>query len=73
MLLWWDGLTMIEKRIPSNKDTLIRTAEIAFLSQATAGSALSGSSAGASNTKTDSKLSNDRQKSEENQKNKDKS
>lgn len=36
MLLWWDGLTMIEKRIPSNKDTLIRTAELAFLSQATA-------------------------------------
>ena len=67
MLLWWDGLTMIEKRIPSNKDTLIRTAEIAFLSQATAGSTLSGN-AGAANAKSDSKANNDRQKSDDNQK-----
>ena len=36
MLVWWDGLTMIEKRVPSNKDTLIRTTEMSILSQATA-------------------------------------
>lgn len=35
MLVWWDGLTMIEKRVPVNKDTLIRTTENCILSQST--------------------------------------
>lgn len=35
MLVWWDGLTMIEKRVPVNKDTLIRTTEQSILAQAT--------------------------------------
>ena len=73
MLLWWDGLTMIEKRIPSNKDMLIRTAEIAFLSQATAGTSLSGSTS-TNTTKSDTQNSGEKSKSnnkEDNQKNKD--
>jgi hypothetical protein len=32
---WWEGLTMIEKRVPGNKDTLIKGAEMIILSQAT--------------------------------------
>jgi hypothetical protein len=35
LLVWWDGLTMIEKRIPINKETLVKTSELAIISQAT--------------------------------------
>ena len=35
MLLWWDALTMIEKRVPVNKDMLVRTTESSILAQAT--------------------------------------
>mmetsp|Transcript_19826 Transcript_19826/g.33346 ORF Transcript_19826/g.33346 Transcript_19826/m.33346 type:complete len:850 (+) Transcript_19826:52-2601(+) len=35
LLVWWDGLTMIEKRIPINKETLVKTCEMAIISQAT--------------------------------------
>ena len=34
-MVWWDGLTMIEKRIPLNKETLVKTCELAIISQAT--------------------------------------
>lgn len=46
MLVWWDGLTMIEKRVPINKDTLIRTTEQSILNQATTIGSAGGSSAG---------------------------
>jgi len=35
LLVWWDGLSMIEKRVPSNKDRLITESENVILSQAT--------------------------------------
>jgi hypothetical protein len=35
LLVWWDGLTMIEKRIPINKETLVKSSELAIISQAT--------------------------------------
>jgi hypothetical protein len=35
LLVWWDGLTMIEKRIPINKETLVTTSELAIINQAT--------------------------------------
>ena len=35
LLVWWDGLTMIEKRIPMNKETLVKTCELAIIGQAT--------------------------------------
>jgi len=35
LLVWWDGLSMIEKRVPSNKDKLITESENVILSQAT--------------------------------------
>ena len=44
---------MIEKRIPSNKDTLIRTAELSFLNQATTlGSANTSGTGGSTNKKS---------------------
>ena len=35
MLVWWDGLTMIEKRVPTNKEILVRSTESTILAQAT--------------------------------------
>jgi len=35
LLLWWDGLTMIEKRVPTNKNTLVYQAESSIMAQAT--------------------------------------
>ena len=35
LLVWWDGLSTIEKRVPSNKDKLITESENVILSQAT--------------------------------------
>lgn len=46
MLVWWDGLTMIEKRVPVNKDTLIRTTEQSILAQATTIGSAGGNNSG---------------------------
>jgi hypothetical protein len=35
LLIWWDGLTMIEKRVPTNKNALVLQAERAIMAQAT--------------------------------------
>ena len=56
LLVWWDGLTMIEKRIPINKETLVMTSEMAILSQATV---VGGSQAGPDTTSASSKEDDD--------------
>ena len=28
LLVWWEGLTMIEKRVPSHKETLVKSTEV---------------------------------------------
>ena len=33
--MWWDGLTMIEKRVPTHKETLVRVTEECIQAQAT--------------------------------------
>lgn len=35
LLVWWDGLTMIEKRVPLHKETLVKSAEATISAQAT--------------------------------------
>jgi len=35
LLVWWDGLTMIEKRVPSHKETLVKSTEACIQAQAT--------------------------------------
>ena len=56
LLVWWDGLTMIEKRIPINKETLVKTSEMAILSQATV---VGGSQAGPDTTSASNKEDDD--------------
>ena len=33
--MWWDSLTMIEKRVPQHKETLVKTCEETIQAQAT--------------------------------------
>jgi hypothetical protein len=35
LLVWWDSLTMIEKRVPQHKETLVKTCEETIQAQAT--------------------------------------
>ena len=35
LLVWWDALTLIEKRVPANKDQLVKKTEATIQAQAT--------------------------------------
>ena len=35
MLVWWDSLTVIEKRVPANVDQLVKKTESCIRAQAT--------------------------------------
>ena len=35
MLVWWDSLTVIEKRVPTNVDQLVKKTEATIRAQAT--------------------------------------